>query len=99
MGAATPVPAAEDDYPHDRVEAGVVVMADPLVEVVARVHADFADRATLAEVLAIVGRCRNDLDPPSGAALPEMVERLARQRLADHVASRATGNGSRPAGR
>ena len=54
-----------------------------------RVYADFADRATLAEVLAVVARARNDLDTPSAAALPEMVERLARQRLADGVASPA----------
>jgi hypothetical protein len=69
-------------------------MADPLVEVAVRVYADFADRATLAEVLAVVARARNDLDTPSAAALPEMVERLARQRLADGVASPATSNGS-----
>jgi hypothetical protein len=40
-------------------------MADPLVDVAVRVYADFADRATLAEVLAVVGRCRTDLDTPS----------------------------------
>jgi hypothetical protein len=39
-------------------------MTDPLVEVVARMYGDFADRATLAEVLAVVARCRNDLDNP-----------------------------------
>ena len=66
-------------------------MADPLVEVVERVYGDFADRATLAEVLAVVARCRDDLDTPSAAALPEMVERLARQRLTDHQASPETG--------
>jgi len=66
-------------------------MADPLAEVVARVYGDFADRATLAEVLAVVARCRDDLDTPSAAALPEMVERLARQRLTDHQASPETG--------
>jgi hypothetical protein len=71
-------------------------MADPLVEVAVRVYAEFADRATLAEVLAVVARCRNDLDAPSAAALPEMVERLARQRLADRVASPATSNGATP---
>ena len=60
-------------------------MADALVEVAVRVYADFAEHATLAEVLAVVGRCRSDLDTPSTAALPEMVERLARQRLADRV--------------
>jgi len=60
-------------------------MADPLVEVAVRVYADFAEHATLAEVLAVIARCRNDLDAPSAAALPELVERLARQRLADRI--------------
>lgn len=71
-------------------------MADPLVEVTARVYADFADRLTLAEVLATVAQARTDLDTPSAAAPPEMVERLARQRLAGRVASPATSNGSAP---
>ena len=60
-------------------------MADPLVEAAVRVYADFAEHATLAEVLAVIARCRNDLDTPSAAALPELVERLARQRLADRI--------------
>ena len=69
-------------------------MSDPLVDVAVRVYADFAEHATLAEVLAVVARSRTDLDTPSAAALPELVERLARQRLADHVASPAAENGS-----
>ena len=60
-------------------------MADPLVEVAVRVYADFAEHVTLAEVLAVVARCRTDLDTPSSAALSELVERLARQRLADRL--------------
>ncbi len=72
-------------------------MGDPLVEVAVRVYADFADRATLAEVLAVVARARNDLDTPSVAALPELVERLARQRLGEGLASPAPDNGSAPA--
>jgi len=60
-------------------------MADPLVEVAVRVYADFAEHPTLAEVLAAIGRYRSDLDTPSAAALPELVERLARQRLADRL--------------
>lgn len=60
-------------------------MADPLVEVAVRVYADFAEHATLADVLTVIGRCRNDLDTPSAAALPELVERLARQRLTDRI--------------
>ena len=62
-------------------------MADPLVEAAVRVYAEFADHTTLAEVLAIVARARNDLDTASAAALPELVERLARQRLADGLGS------------
>lgn len=58
-------------------------MADPLVDVAVRVYTDFAEEFTLTEVLAVVGRCRADLDTPCAAALPELVERLARQRLAD----------------
>jgi hypothetical protein len=57
-----------------------------------RVYADFAEHATLAEVLAVVARSRTDLDTPSAAALPELVERLARQRLSDHVAPPAAEN-------
>ena len=71
-------------------------MADPMVDVAVRVYAEFADRTTLAEVLAVVARARNDLDTPSAAALPELVERLARQRLAGRVASPATSNASTP---
>ena len=70
-------------------------MADPLVEVTVRVYGDFADRVTMAEVLAVIARARNDLDTASAAALPELVERLARQRLADRLV--APGNGSAPA--
>jgi hypothetical protein len=72
-------------------------MADPLVEVAVRVYADFADRATLADVLAVVACARNDLDSPSAAALPELVERLARQRLADSLACPTLSDGSTPA--
>jgi hypothetical protein len=72
-------------------------MADPLVEVAVRMYADFADRASLAEVLAVVARARIDLDTPSTAALPELVERLARQRLADGIARTPPDNDSTPA--
>jgi hypothetical protein len=65
-------------------------MADPLVEVVVRVYDDYAQHLPLAEVIAVVARSRRDLDAvPSAEALPELVERLARQRLADRIARRA----------
>ncbi len=69
-------------------------MGDPLVEVAVRVYADFAERATLAEVLAVIARARHDLDTPSAAALPELVERLARQRLTDLPTSSGIAHGS-----
>jgi hypothetical protein len=71
-------------------------MSDPLVDVAVRVYADFAEHATLAEVPAVIARSRTDLDTPSAAALPELVERLARQRLADHAASPAAETGATP---
>jgi hypothetical protein len=58
-------------------------MTDPLVEVAARVYADYAEQTTLSDVLAIIDVCRNELDTASPAALPELVERLARQRLTE----------------
>lgn len=69
-------------------------MDDPLVQVATRVYAEFADRATVAEVLAVVAGCRDDLDTPNAAALPELVERLARQRLTDRLASPGPLNGA-----
>lgn len=74
----------DDDNPYQPVATSWSV-ADPLVEVAARVYTEFAEQLTLAEVLAVVERCSADLDPPSAEALPELVERLARQRLASGV--------------
>ncbi len=59
--------------------------ADPLVEVAVRLYADYAEHVTLADVLPVIDRCRIDPGTPSAAALPELVERLARQRLADRL--------------
>jgi hypothetical protein len=41
---------------------GVVPMSDLLVDVAVRVYADYAESATLCEVLALVDHCRADLD-------------------------------------
>jgi hypothetical protein len=65
-------------------------MADPLLDVVERLYAEVASSLTLAQVLAVVGRCRTELDAPSPDAQPELVERLARQRLTDLIAASAT---------
>ena len=47
------------------------LMADPLVEVAVRVYAEFADRATLAEVLAVVGRAAPIWTPPAPRRYPK----------------------------
>ncbi len=57
----------------------MTVTADPLVEVAVRVHVDYSEHASLAEVLTVIAGCRSDLDTLTAAALPELVERLARQ--------------------
>lgn len=47
-------------------------MADPLGEVAVRLLADFAGHATLAEILAVIARCRNGLDEQSAAAAGQL---------------------------
>lgn len=52
------------------------------------------DHTTFTEVLAVVDECSRDLDAPGDPALGELLERLARQRLAarhvepDHIRPR-----------
>lgn len=58
-----------------------------------RVYDAYAEHATLAKVLAVIARCRTDLDTPNDDALPELVERLARQRLADRTEQPAPNAG------
>lgn len=45
-------------------------------------HGDFG----VDEITTVVTKCRNDLSGEPVGALPELVERLARQRLSDLVA-------------
>ncbi|MCE5288765.1 MAG: hypothetical protein LLG14_05930 [Nocardiaceae bacterium] len=57
-------------------------MTRQLVEVAVRLDRRFPT-VTFAEILAVVDRCWRDLDIASPASLPELVERLATQRLID----------------
>jgi hypothetical protein len=50
-----------------------------------RLIREFVARTSVAEITACIERARSDLDAPSPAALPELVERLARVRLSSHV--------------
>ena len=60
-------------------------MPDPFIDVAVRLHRDHAGRIPFTKVLAVIEACRRDLDMPCADALPELVERLARQRLADPI--------------
>lgn len=53
-----------------------------LADVVDRLGCEFASLGR-ATVLQMVRRCRRELDIVAGPAMPEFVERLARQRLAN----------------
>jgi len=65
--------------------------ADALASVTRRLYDDYHEQATLGEVVSTVRRCRRELDIVVDASLPEMVERLARQRLTDRGAASREG--------
>jgi hypothetical protein len=58
-------------------------LQDSLADVSERLMAEFEDRLALDVISRVVQGCRADLDCSSPAALPELVDRLARQRLLD----------------
>jgi hypothetical protein len=64
---------------------------DALASVTRRLYDDYHEQATLGEVVSTVSRCRSELDIVVDASLPEMVERLARQRLTDRRAASQEG--------
>lgn len=61
----------------------VPLPTDTVADVIEQLGAEFEDRFALDEISGVVRRCRTDLDCSPAAALPELVERLARQRLLD----------------
>lgn len=57
-----------------------------IAEATQRLSAEFQPRVPLSIIAAVVRTCREELDSAPAPALPELVERLARQRLTDRVA-------------
>jgi hypothetical protein len=78
-------PGSADDNPAE---------SPSLADVVERLSADFESQLTRPNVLAVTRRCRRELDIISGPALPEFVERLARQRLQDLLVARSHDTGA-----
>lgn len=58
-------------------------MSQALASVTRRLYAEFQPDLSMAEIRTTVRQCRHDIDTVADPALPELVERLARQRLAN----------------
>lgn len=56
---------------------------DTITDVVNRLHQEFGAQLARAEILAVVHQCHDQLDSVAADAMPELLERLARQRLTD----------------
>ena len=61
-------------------------VSDPVIDnAVKRLVVEFIGRLPARTVAAVVRRSRHDLDSCPPAALPELTERLARQRLSNRL--------------
>ncbi len=60
-----------------------------MVDAVRRLLREFGGALDQADIAQVVSWSRADLDGPHPAAMPELVERLARQRLLQRVAADA----------
>ena len=77
MSLAVPLPSS-----YDPTEPAV----DPSVEsAVSRLGAEFGERLSPQLVVRVIRDCRRDLGGSPIGAMPELVERLARYRLATHI--------------
>ena len=59
-------------------------MPEPLATLTDRLYADYQPGLTHADIDQVIRQCRAYLAGTPPATLPELLERLARQRLADH---------------
>lgn len=69
----------------DRNGAGVGGEAGVLTEAARRLNREFHGSVSSRVIRAVVVDSRAELDCPFTAALPELVERLARERLRQHL--------------
>jgi hypothetical protein len=66
-------------------------MPDTLATLTDRLYTEHQPGLTHADIDAVVQRCRADLADAPAAALPELLERLARQRLTTYRPAAPTG--------
>jgi hypothetical protein len=71
--------------------------SDTLADVVERLFVVYQQQLSRTTIVMVARRCRRELDIISGPALPELLERLARQRLTTLTAPkpRTTTNSNR----
>lgn len=82
MTAQLPLERRSTTLTDDAALAGARADGGPVAHAVGRLAAEFPGRH-VAIVSATVARCRRDLDGAPPGAMPELLERLARQRLHD----------------
>jgi hypothetical protein len=84
----TALPLTSAPVPAPSVEFDAVMPA------IARLAREFAGQLSPRVVARVVRGCRADLSGVPAGAVPELLERLARQRLLDVVAERAERRGA-----
>ncbi|GAA4682162.1 hypothetical protein GCM10023215_15100 [Pseudonocardia yuanmonensis] len=91
---SAPVPPVR--VPSTRVPAPRVPVAeyDAVSPAIARLAREFAGKMSPRAVARVVRACRADLSGVPAGAVPELLERLARQRLLDVLAERAEQPGA-----
>ena len=75
-----------------------VAAGEGVADVTERLLAEFGTERDLATIAAVVLGCRAELAAVSSGALPELLERLARQRLQEHLPSAGGDIETGPAG-
>jgi hypothetical protein len=75
-----------------------VAAGEGVADVTERLLAEFGTERDLAAIAAVVLGCRAELAAVSSGALPELLERLARQRLQEHLPSGRGDTETGPAG-
>jgi hypothetical protein len=61
-------------------------MTEPFAAISERLFEEFGSEIPLSEIMTVLRRSRDQLDIASPAMLPELLERLARERLNARVA-------------
>jgi hypothetical protein len=71
-------------------------MPESMGQITERLYHDFHPHVTLHEIIALVHHCRDEVGNAPAEQVPELVERLARQRLSESPQERgkdAASNG------